>query len=356
MTIRQSLPVAQPHICHWQNCHMRFDTVEKLLHHVGTDHLSVDQVMVPTTPVPISQQSSHSIPPMTAQDVMQQDIWVQGNGMQQDITTFGDQNPDASMSDLLGGGSLMSCLWDDCLPSALTPVTGTSHQLQHAHSHDDGLFAASQLKNHARETQLDSTEALFRHLLDAHLAATAADLAAGTTAWPDIASNMASHLATVPHTHPSTNHTHNHQISNQNPFRQIPSSSSPSSALISTKQPQAGPSEPKLHYCRWAGCSSVFTDDGALQNHLSEEHVGSNKSQYECLWAGCEKCEEDDCLDCKIGGEEKCLRGRQFASRQKIMRHLQVSVVWKDSAPRVLIFSGLHRKDMLTQIESLCVS
>lgn len=70
-----------------------------------------------------------------------------------------------------------------------------------------------------------------------------------------------------------------------------------------------------------------------MTEHLSEEHVGKGKAEYECLWKGCVQCEcpaEVDC-DHTVGVEEtpvdenKETRGRKFGSRQKIMRHLQVS-------------------------------
>lgn len=60
-----------------------------------------------------------------------------------------------------------------------------------------------------------------------------------------------------------------------------------------------------VHICRWLGCSKVFPSDGALHDHIVEDHIGSKKSTYECLWQG-------------------CTRGhRVFDQKQKIKRHMQ---------------------------------
>ncbi|KAF9970130.1 hypothetical protein BGZ73_007267 [Actinomortierella ambigua] len=96
---------------------------------------------------------------------------------------------------------------------------------------------------------------------------------------------------------------------------------SASSSLCSSQQPQSQPqsqsqsqpastnSEGSLdepdHVCRWKGCGQTFESFDALTTHLSEDHIGTGKSEYQCEWEGCER------------------NGRLFSQRQKAMRHIQ---------------------------------
>ncbi|EIE91492.1 hypothetical protein G6F55_003348 [Rhizopus delemar] len=57
--------------------------------------------------------------------------------------------------------------------------------------------------------------------------------------------------------------------------------------------------------CRWQNCSQRFEGFTKLTNHVSKDHVGSGKSEYQCYWTSCDR------------------RGRGFTQRQKIMRHIQ---------------------------------
>ncbi|KAG0223854.1 hypothetical protein BGW42_005512 [Actinomortierella wolfii] len=59
------------------------------------------------------------------------------------------------------------------------------------------------------------------------------------------------------------------------------------------------------HVCRWKGCGRVFDSFDSLTTHLSEDHIGTGKSEYRCEWEGCER------------------NGRLFSQRQKAMRHIQ---------------------------------
>ncbi|KAG0299642.1 small nuclear RNA activating complex, polypeptide 3 [Dissophora globulifera] len=59
------------------------------------------------------------------------------------------------------------------------------------------------------------------------------------------------------------------------------------------------------HYCGWKGCNRVFSNFDSLTSHLSEDHIGTGKSEYVCDWEGCER------------------NGRGFGQRQKAMRHIQ---------------------------------
>ncbi|KAF9213435.1 zinc-finger protein [Podila verticillata] len=78
--------------------------------------------------------------------------------------------------------------------------------------------------------------------------------------------------------------------------------------------------------CLWSGCSAEFMSEDDLlphvsqlhvpnpdinhplclwESHLSEDHIGTGKSEYVCEWEGCER------------------NGRGFGQRQKAMRHIQ---------------------------------
>lgn len=71
----------------------------------------------------------------------------------------------------------------------------------------------------------------------------------------------------------------------------------------------SGPTISSVHRCEWAGCvGKEFSNVDALSQHIIEEHVGGGKASYECLWAGCDR-----------------QGSRAFTSKQKILRHLQVS-------------------------------
>lgn len=114
--------------------------------------------------------------------------------------------------------------------------------------------------------------------------------------------------------------------------------------------------------CLWPGCTHLepFSDPGTLMDHLSEEHVGKNKTTYVCLWGACggigkdgegvAKEEDSDGEEDSHEGDERqrpskaskrsthsehgttstssenapCHPiGREFKSRQKVLRHLQ---------------------------------
>lgn len=62
------------------------------------------------------------------------------------------------------------------------------------------------------------------------------------------------------------------------------------------------------HLCQWEGCYKAFLGCTELHEHLISEHVGSGKAQYDCHWTSCPRHED-----------------KAFASKQKILRHLQVS-------------------------------
>ena len=65
--------------------------------------------------------------------------------------------------------------------------------------------------------------------------------------------------------------------------------------------------EPESHVCSWDDCTEVYPTCDALTSHIASAHVGSGKAQYECVWRGCPRA-----------------GGQPFASKQKILRHIQV--------------------------------
>ncbi|PWN26730.1 hypothetical protein BDZ90DRAFT_207838, partial [Jaminaea rosea] len=61
------------------------------------------------------------------------------------------------------------------------------------------------------------------------------------------------------------------------------------------------------HPCGWINCSLSFGSHEALTNHIASVHIGGGKSSYTCGWVGCDRAAE----------------GKEFAQRQKILRHVQ---------------------------------
>ena len=63
------------------------------------------------------------------------------------------------------------------------------------------------------------------------------------------------------------------------------------------------------HPCRWKDCNLEFDSYDSLTTHINSNHIGGGKAHYECFWEGCSR------------------NGQQgFQSKQKICRHVQVSV------------------------------
>jgi len=60
------------------------------------------------------------------------------------------------------------------------------------------------------------------------------------------------------------------------------------------------------HLCHWKGCHKAFHGCGELHEHLTSEHIGTGKAQYECHWGTCPR-----------NGD------KSFSSKQKVLRHLQ---------------------------------
>ncbi|KAF9419538.1 hypothetical protein BGZ94_009385 [Podila epigama] len=78
--------------------------------------------------------------------------------------------------------------------------------------------------------------------------------------------------------------------------------STPASSLPLKEE---NPKSEEPHRCHWKGCQRSFPNFDSLTSHLSEDHIGTGKSEYVCEWEGCER------------------NGRGFGQRQKAMRHIQ---------------------------------
>ena len=76
-----------------------------------------------------------------------------------------------------------------------------------------------------------------------------------------------------------------------------------------TPLPEHDCSASPVHVCRWEGCTASYPTCNELTAHITAEHVGAGKAHYECHWEGCARHGE-----------------KGFSSKQKILRHLQVSV------------------------------
>ena len=65
-----------------------------------------------------------------------------------------------------------------------------------------------------------------------------------------------------------------------------------------------------IHECKWQGCLLFFSSCTELTAHINVTHIGSGKAQYECFWDQCSRNGNNG-----------------FQSKQKICRHVQVSLV-----------------------------
>lgn len=250
------------HVCHWQNCHRSFASVEDLLAHVSATHLGLGSE---------AGQAEPSSVPSTPQ------------------VPLDAQNLSGGVPELdFGTAHALACLWDDCLPPLPAPTTTPANS-----SAAPPATTGVQPTNSSHVQAMDSATLVLRHLLEQHLGVQA------TKDMLDLAS------LSVPFAGPPQ---HSHQSRNPGPRARSQSVTPPSTRRDSAKSS----AEPIDFVCRWQGCAHVCDDAKALTDHVSAAHVGNGKPEYYCLWEGCE-CEQD----------ERGQAGRHFASRQKIMRHLQ---------------------------------
>lgn len=59
-------------------------------------------------------------------------------------------------------------------------------------------------------------------------------------------------------------------------------------------------------------CGLKHRDEGHLQQHLQDDHIGAGKKEYQCCWEGC--CRNN---------------GKPFVQRQKLFRHIHVHTRYK---------------------------
>lgn len=74
--------------------------------------------------------------------------------------------------------------------------------------------------------------------------------------------------------------------------------------------------------CRWQvgtdasgqpiACNKTHANEGELQHHLQDDHIGSGKPVYQCCWIGCDR---------------NC--GKPFVQRQKLFRHIHIHTHYK---------------------------
>ncbi|KAJ9110794.1 hypothetical protein QFC20_002835 [Naganishia adeliensis] len=290
----------------------------------------------------------------------------------------------AAQADLPGtaSGGPMACLWDDCPPfdpfahfgqqcldeACGLPPAGASHDIgfngttadqaidttmltcdpactqdhahlfpcepscgqEHTHIYPMHLHSYSPAhSSHPHNVQLDSATAVLKHLLQQHLGVdlTQGLLNAASQQLGDAAPGHPSRTGaqgikqTTPHLHTSS--------TSSAPVSRRPSTEKHALAgsLRKPKPLKAPPRRPvedkaletQTHVCRWHGCTDKLDSVEGLTEHLSDVHIGKGKTDYQCLWAGCEVCEEGQ----EVAANGETPKGRKFATRQKVMRHIQ---------------------------------
>lgn len=204
---------------------------------------------------------------------------------------------------------------------------------EHAHIHPMHLHSYSQHHSSAaHNVQLDSATAVLKHLLQQHLGV---DLTQGLL---NVASQQLGDetLQTMTSGSRDPNETQrtSPEIESTTTIPSYPQQSMGSKRSNTTtkkckplRAPPRRPSdtipsdERSSHVCRWHNCSESFESVEDLTEHLSEVHVGKGKADYECLWEGCQVCDRSE-----SGHTSQPAKGRLFTTRQKIMRHMQVSL------------------------------
>ena len=320
-----TMPAPSPqNVCHWQNCHQVFGTTPDLLAHIASDHLNAPAAM------PLAANSN-----MASTSMAPLQDFSAGTQVGQQPFDFSNLHLDNA-----GVDTLMSCLWDDCFPSGQTQeVSNTdmfagnyhndlnaqlnqnnqvnnSHTLLHqpmASNLNFGQAVVSQSNGHNHShphphahTHLSgepfSPQTMLRHVLEEHLGLSAGQLPWNNQMIPPPVPNSTPILPSI--SSASTNPV----VTPQHPVRphhhHIPILPTPSPSTYTSSPPPPA----KSLICMWPGCSiaSAFPDTGSLMVHLSEEHIGKCKNTYTCLWDTCGHA-----------------GGREFKSRQKVLRHLQ---------------------------------
>ncbi|KAI0923843.1 hypothetical protein AcW1_006688 [Taiwanofungus camphoratus] len=265
-------PQSPMHKCQWGGCFATFSSLAELVGHVNLQHLRI--------PSPVSSTSSSSglspgpKVPHTPQ-------------IQQQINN-------ASMDT-----NALSCLWADCqlypTPQSI-PGPSTGNAVNSAL----GLLASHLLEDHlglpARTPKQEQAANKMQGLL-ANPAAPIVQPQPQPHAFPSPAS-VASSGNDAANSHTSTPAPSSHTGT--------PAPSGPPAHGPPTPVPEHDCSAPSAHVCRWAGCTETFGACDALTAHITAAHVGGGRAHYDCFWGGCTR-----------NGEQG------FASKQKILRHLQ---------------------------------
>lgn len=171
------------------------------------------------------------------------------------------------------------------------------------------------------DNPLDSASAVLKHLLEQHLGTEA------TNSLLNIAQNHYTSVSAI-NAHDGKNATAGTSGTNLVPPPRKPSrGDTPQSSQSASQRRGSNDKEEVTDFqCRWHGCSKVYSTNTALTEHISNVHVGRGKSKYECLWEGCVRC-DNECDSCdegdKMETDEGEKRGRKFATRQKVLRHIQ---------------------------------
>lgn len=346
---QQAQQAIMPNVCHWQNCHQVFGTTPELLAHIASDHLNAPAVV----PQPmVNTSTGENSGAMSMSGTMPNML---------DTTSLNSQPFDLSNLQLNTNGvdPLLSCLWDDCFPTvpdtsggnmfdmnATQPQVSSGQSLSHMalmSSVDNGnttnnnnlstapvqdLHAHGHAHGHSHGTALGhshthstgepfSPQTMLRHVLEEHLGLNPGDLSWTATAPPlmpppvptstPVLPPSISSAATTPvitPVHPVKPHHHH-----------IPILPTPSPSTYAGSPPPHSHAYVKPHphahalVCLWPGCTAChapFPNTASLMAHLSDEHIGKCKNTYTCLWDTCGH----------VGG-------REFKSRQKVLRHLQ---------------------------------
>lgn len=261
-----------PLMCLWANCGVQFSTMNELVGHVNLMHL---------------RPASSSSPPTRS------------------FPTSHNQNNNNSTD----SSASLSCLWGNCQTfPAMQGFAGP------------GPFAAGPSTQHSNNNnstgQLDAAalNMLSSHLMQDHLG-----LSPFQQVQSPVHSGSFGPLPPTPQQHQFGTNVGSPRMQNRVSNNTNNGMPSPNSSPSQTPEPSASESAgdddnnhghdcaSSSHICHWHSCSRSFPTCDALTAHISSAHVGSGRSHYDCYWANCNR-----------HGEQK-----GFASKQKILRHLQ---------------------------------
>jgi hypothetical protein len=363
--------LTKQHTCHWQNCHEHFDSVQSLLAHISVKHLETEPPAELMTGLEVIQNRSDSgqISHISHTGLSNGLLMDHGSCNAMDMVQGGGQMHDFKTPD-----GLVACLWDDCLPvvNAFDGFDGPAQAKAHLQGQLD--FGLSGQPPHNRPlsithgnllsgdvsqsttpvdphgaSPLDSATAVLKHLLQQHLGMDVTqgllDTAAAHASGSAPASGQLAHEMTIPLLKQDNRkgklHDYRHPGHHHHSLARGPKPGQLQDYQVSSRPERPSKQEKQInnthaHICHWYDCEERFGSLAELTDHLSECHVGKGKTEYECLWSGCVSCECDETSG--EGQEGVCehvraeqpngpqTSGRKFASRQKIMRHLQVGL------------------------------